>query len=929
MNLLNNFINIFKINFPMKGNLINNQIFFINKWKKKNIFKIIKKKFIKLPKFILHDGPPYANGKIHIGHALNKILKDIIIKFKNLNFFYAPFILGWDCHGIPIEIEIKKKYGKIKNKIKREKIIRKYVKKQIKNQKKDFINLGIICNTKYYKTMDYNNQSKELEIFGKILKNGYIYNDLKPVPWCFKCKSCLSDSEINYKNVKCKSLFFGFLFYKNKVIKNIFKIKNLNKYNLYIISYTTNPWTIISNQYLNINTNYLYSIIKYKIKNKILFFILENNLINNFLNNKKYKIISKVLGKELEYQLYIHPFANINKFYNRKSKILLSNKVNNKIGTGIVHLSPSNGYDDYIIYKKYNFKNKNIFKLINKKGFFKNKIPIFKNIFFKKSNNIIFNILKKENMFFYIKNIKHENIFCWRHKTTIIYFLTSQWFINMNKIIKKKSLKQLIFNKLKKINFIQKKNKKYFKKLINKRPDWNISRQRKWGVPITLFINKYNKIHNNTFIFLKIIIKKIKKFGINIWNNINLKNNKYKKCNDILDVWFDSGVTHYTILKNSYKNILKFPADLYLEGIDQLRGWFQSSLITSIAYNNSIPYKNLITHGFVIDKNKKKMSKSIGNTITPNNIINKYGTEIFRLWISSIDYNNEILFSNKVFKNIIEYYRKIRNNIRFMLLNIIDFIPNKHYIKFKDMIYIDKYEFIKLYILQNKIIKLYEKYKFNNIIYIILLYISEELNKFYFDILKDRLYTNEINSINRRSAQTLIWQITYTIIILLSPIISFTSEESWIYFINKNIYKINNKTLFTIKYNKIKNIKKKKKILYIFNILKKIKNSLNKKIELFRKNKKIKTNLQLIINLNLNKKIYNIINIIKKELNFFFVISKLIINKNNKNFFKIFLIKKKKCLRCWNYNININNIKKICNICIKNLFYKSIKRLYI
>ncbi|WP_339044940.1 isoleucine--tRNA ligase [Candidatus Zinderia endosymbiont of Aphrophora alni] len=937
-------INIKKTNFPMRGNLLKLEIEILNKWKKDNIYKKIREKFKDKLEFILHDGPPYANGPIHIGHAVNKILKDFIIKSNCMLGYNAKYIPGWDCHGMPIEIQIEKKFGK---NISIKKVLteaRKYAEKQIKKQKLDFIRLGIIGDWKnIYKTMNFKNEAEELRIFRKLLKNGYIYHGLKPVYWCFDCKSALAEAEIEYKIKKCISLYVGFPFFEHIKLAKLFNLKKLSTKNGFIIIWTTTPWSLISNQALSLNPNLNYSLIEIKIKKKILI-ILAEDLIENFLRkiNLNGKIISTIKGKKLKLINFKHPFYKFDNFFNRLSPIFLDKNITKDNGTGIVHLAPAYGVEDYNLCKKNNIKDFNILDFITDSGNFKINISFLKKKNIWESIDIICLKLKESESLFKIEKFKHKYMYCWRHNTPVIYKTTLQWFASMDILIKnnKKTLREKAISSIKNITFFPKKGKNIFKNMIINRPDWTLSRQRQWGVPIALFYHyKTGELHPKTDKILKKIANKIEKYGIEIWHKIDLqkiineKNSiKYIKSKDTLDVWFDSGTTHKTVLRGSHKKYLKFPSDICVEGIDQFRGWFNTSLLTSLMLDNKIPYKSLLVHGFVVDKNGKKMSKSNGNVISPKDIIDTYGAEILRLWVASVNYSNELSISKDILNRVIEIYRRIRNTIRFLLSNIEDFDNKKDSILIEKMLEIDKYAIIKLNILQKNILKYYSLYKFYLIIHNIQKYCSEELGSFYLDIIKDRLYTNAINSLSRRSAQTAIWHITKTILCLISPILSFTADEAWNYFNNK---KENKETIFIETYHVLPKILNSKEILKKFLILKKIKNNIIKKIEENRISKKIGSTLEVKVKLKVKKKKYFLLKSFGKDLKFAFIISSIKIEKildKEKESIEINLSKYKKCERCWHYckNVGLNNKHKtLCKRCIINLFKKGEKRLFI
>ncbi|NIG99100.1 MAG: isoleucine--tRNA ligase [Buchnera aphidicola (Periphyllus acericola)] len=924
-------------NFSMRGNLPLKEKEILIEWKKKNIYKSIINSKKKLKKFIINDGPPYANGNIHIGHALNKILKDIIIKFKNLSGYYVPFIPCWDCHGLPIEHSIEKKYKKKFKNFSKKKIrekCRKYALNQVKNQKKDFIRLGILADWKNpLLTMDYKNQSNIIKILLKILKKKYLYQGLKPIHWCIECQSSLAEAEVEYKEKTSESIYFSLKSIEKKKILQIFNInKNIIiQKKIYLIVWTTTPWTLPASQAISINPNFIYKLIDTKKK----IFIIEESRTNEILkiiNIKKYKILSSIKGNKLENSKFYHPFLN------NKLEIILSNHVVSDVGTGIVHTAPAHGQEDYIACKKYNISPKNF---IDSFGNYKKKIHKKlnnKNIF--NINLIIINLLKKNNSLLKKNAIKHSYPYCWRHKTPVIFRSTNQWFINLNR----KKFKEKTIKIIKKVSWIPKWTKENMVSLVDKRPDWCISRQRSWGVPLPFFIHKKTKkLHKNTKIFLKKIIKLIKKNGIEEWWKIDknklLKNDSknYKKSKDILDVWFESGCMYTSSIYKKNKNQKKI-SNLYIEGSDQHRGWFMSSLIISSLLQKTSPYKKVITHGFTIDKDGKKMSKSIGNTISPNSIIKKYGADILRLWVASSNYSKDISISEKILKQTANSYRKIRNTARFFLGNIYDFNPKKNSIK-KKMLQIDVWAIKKAFKIQKKIINSYKKYQFHKVIKLILNFCFIDMSSIYLDIIKDRLYTSSKNGINRRSCQTTIFTILQMLNIWIFPIIPFTSYEIW-----KNIpNKKKSIDIFKKRWFKKKFSYSEKKYIGNKNWKKifKIKNEINRLIEKKKEKKEIKNSLKISLTIFLKKKLFKTLKVLEKELKYIFLTSECFIKKFSKapenlktnKFIKnikiqLKLNKGKKCKRCWNYFKKKNESELICKKCLSNILGKEINRVF-
>lgn len=929
-------LNLPKTKFSMKANLSVKEPKILYNWHQNNIYELIRKKKKEKKIFFLHDGPPYANGNIHIGHAVNKILKDIIIKSKNMSGFDAPYIPSWDCHGLPIEqkveeiIEIQKKDINIAE---FQKKCRKYAKKQVKKQKEDFIRLGIIGDwEKSNLTMDFKNEANIIRTLSKIIKKKYLYRDFKPVHWCLKCHSSLSDAEIEYFEKKSDSVFVAM---KNNQenFKKIFNIQISNNKDICLPIWTTTPWTLPSSQAIAIHPDFEYQLIETEKYN----FILEKKLVDKVLNLFKinhWKILTSFLGKKIEGIKFSHPFLS------RKVPVILGEHVTNESGTGAVHTSPDHGQDDYLVAQKYNIKTLN---LINSKGFYKkNTHPKLDGINIFQANKIIINLLIENNCLLKYKTLKHSYPYCWRHKTPVIFRATPQWFIKINKTLRKKTLE-----KIEKVLWIPEWGKSRISEMIKKRPDWCISRQRRWGVPMSILIDKKTKeIHPKNFFIMEKIAQKVELEGIEAWWNINLKSiihekhHEYYQIFDILDVWFESGNTHTTI-KYHNKKYSKNSADMFLEGSDQHRGWFMSSLIISMLINKKAPYSEVLTHGFVVDGKGEKMSKSIGNTISPNDIVNTLGADVLRLWVASSNYSNDISISQEILKNTSDIYRRIRNTIRFMLANIYDFDPEIHVVPNEKMIFLDTWIIHQAKKTQEDIIRSYSKYNFHAVIQRLMYFCSIEMGSFYLDIIKDRQYTLKKDSLARRSCQTAIYYIIHAFVRWIAPILSFTANETWDFLPGqKSQYVFTEEwsdKLFYLKSNNIFNND-------FWNQLISIKNEVNKFLEEEIKNYNIKNSLEASITLYISSKIRDKLKILGDELKFLFLTSHVMIKSydaapkyakksNIISELKVSLkkVKENKCPRCWHYNITVKNTQnsKICTRCISNTVGNGEKRLFI
>lgn len=939
-------LNLPKTNFSMKANLIKKEPEMLKNWKKNNLYKLINMSQKTIERnFFLHDGPPYANGKIHIGHAVNKILKDIILKFQRMSGFHAPFIPCWDCHGLPIEQKIEKKIKNSENinKEKFRKLCLNYTKKQIKQQKKDFIRLGILADWDHAScTMDYINEANTIKTLLNILKKGYIFKDFKPIYWCLSCQSALAEAEIDYDSKKSTGIYIKYnlldstQFFK-KINYNYKKLSTAYK-KISIIIFTTTPWTLPSSQALAVNVNFQYQLIKtdatYYICNvKLTKFVMEK------INIKKWKKIIVFSGKILENLNTLHPFLHVT------IPIIASNHVTDILGTGIVHMSPDHGLEDFIACKKYNIHPINI---VTSKGYYKlrsypqlNKKHIFNN------ESSIIEILKNHKNLLFLENIIHTYPYCWRHKKPVILRATPQWFIKTSE----KSWLKNLSKKIEKISWLPTWSKEKMKIMLKNRPDWCISRQRTWGVPIPFFIHKKTgELHPDTESILKKIIKKVKKYGSEIWWKLDLKdilkkedNHQYEKVTDTLDVWFESGSNHQLkIYKYNVINKKNNVADLYLEGSDQHRGWFMASLIISMITKKQVPYKSVLTHGFVVDQNRKKMSKSLDNNITPQDIIKLWGADILRLWVAYTNYTTEISISNTVLQQISDHYRRIRNTIRFLFSNIFDFNETKNIVSYKKMLFIDQWILKKTYQTQLKIIKCYNIYNFHDVVQKIIYFCSIELGSRYLDIIKDRQYTMNKNSIARRSSQTTIYYILQSLVRWISPILSFTSEEIW------NQLKNNEEKFIFLSrwFKKIKNMPLCKKFTEFF--WKKIfliRNEINKMLEKEKNRKCIKNSLETKIVLYIKNNLLNMLSPICLELKYIFSVSQVRLshykfapkNAKKSKIIKKFKVKLQKihglkCQRCWNYIENTSNFinkQYICIRCVHNIQGKEENRLFV
>ncbi len=768
-----------KTKFPMKGNLANKvepQI--IKFWKENDILKKHSEEKGR-KKYILHDGPPYANGQIHIGHALNKILKDFIIKSKSMSGYHAPYIPGWDCHGLPIEHQTDKKLGKKKRELTKteyRKICREYAANFVGIQRDEFKRLGVFGRwEKPYLTMDQSYEAAIVRQFGEFVKNGSVYKGFKPIHWCTSCCTALAEAEVEYAEHTSPSITVGF-----PIEGSLDTLKDKTNKPVYLAIWTTTPWTLPANMAVALHEDFDY--IAIELEDGV--YIVAKELKEAFLEetqNTAIKTLATIKGKDLEGLNCKHPFLD------RKSKVVLAAHVTADGGTGCVHIAPGHGKEDYDTGIKYGL---DIVCPVDKHGkFIEGTTEEIDGLNIHKANPIIIEILKQNGKLLSSKNISHSYPHCWRCKKPVIFRATSQWFISMEK----NDLRKRAVEEIKNVQWIPSWGIDRILSMVENRPDWCISRQRSWGVPITAFYcNQCGSILTETKV-IDHVANKIEKDGIEVWFTSNTKellpeNISCSKCQstsftkeeDILDVWFDSGSSHDAVLEGEADHV--WPADLYLEGSDQHRGWFQSSLLIGVGAKGAAPFKNVLTHGFVVDNKGEKMSKSKGNVISPQEIVNKYGADTLRLWVCSEDYRDDVKISNEIISRLTESYRRIRNTCRFLLGNLKDmdeFNQETDSVAYKDMQEIDKYALNRLFMVDKKIRTAYETFEFHVIYHTLHNFCNIELSSFYLDILKDRLYTSGKKSQDRLSALTVLWEILHRLTCFMAPVLSFTAEEIW------------------------------------------------------------------------------------------------------------------------------------------------------
>ena len=920
-------LNLPKTELAMKANLPSKEPKMLKHWEDIDLNQKIKEARSGRDKFILHDGPPYANGEIHTGHAVNKVLKDMVVKSQTLSGKYAPYVPGWDCHGLPIELNVEKKVGKVGQKVTASEFreaCRKYATSQIDIQKKDFKRLGIIGDwDKPYVTMDYEFEANIVRSLGKVIHHGHLQRGDKPVHWCVDCKSALAEAEVEYQDKVSISIDFIFPIDDPK-IADIFSCKVDSS--VFVASWTTTPWTLPGNLALTINEELTYELISIELegsKNIIVAKDLVEQTMER-INCKEFKVLGSTEGKNLLGLKAKHPYLS------RDSVILSGEHVTTETGTGIVHTAPGHGLEDYSVAMENGLE---VLSPVKGNGTFSDEVEHLAGMFVFKSNEKVIEILEENGVLLAKADYEHSYPHCWRHKTPLMFRATPQWFIRMesNELLSK------AFSSIDDIQWEPKWGKARMASMLEGRPDWCISRQRSWGVPITLLVNdETGDLHPDMETIIEKVATLIEEGGMQAWHDVEISDltndcENYYKVTDCLDVWFDSGVTHACVLNSNDE--LHFPADLYLEGSDQHRGWFQSSLLTSMAINGEPPYKAVLTHGFVVDDQGIKMSKSIGNTISPQKVWDTMGADVLRAWIASTDYTKEIVLSDDILKRTSDSYRRIRNTIRFLLGNLSDFQAEDAVDK-EQLTELDKWMILSTKNLQNEIKEDYENFHFHQAFQKIHNFCANDLGGFYLDILKDRLYTAKTDSDARRSSQTALSNILQALLRWISPVLSFTAEEAWL------LMKEDEDSVHLLEwfedwhdFGDLKITDEEwKQVL-------EIRSEVNKHIEEARNKEIIGSALDADLELCCDADTKKLLDKFGDELRFIFITSDAKVNLSeegkdtNLEGLRINVSKtdNQKCVRCWHSRPEVGQIKEhesICQRCYENVEGEGELRLY-
>ena len=919
-------LNLPQTDFPMKANLVKKEPEVLGKWEKENLYESIRKQNSDKPKYVFHDGPPYANGHIHMGHALNKILKDIVVKVMSMKGYDAGFIPGWDCHGLPIEHQVGKELkGKDVSKSEIRKLCREYANKFVEIQKEEFKRLGVFADwNNPYLTMDYSYEATIVRELGKFFHAGKVYKGLKPVHWCTNCKTALAEAEVEHANHTSSSIYVKF-----PVSSGVSaQLNGLDEDKSYFVIWTTTPWTLPANLAICLHPDFQYVCFqangeKYVVAKELLPKLLEEWGIT------EHEILGECAGKDLENIICRHPFID------RDSRVILGEHVTLEQGTGCVHTAPGHGQEDYVVGQKYGL---DTYNPVNDGGVFIPSVEHFAGMFIEKANPEIIKKLSDDGNMILESKLEHSYPHCWRCRKPVIFRATPQWFISMDKDqMREKALKSI-----EQTRWIPAWGKERIYSMVENRPDWCISRQRAWGVPITIFTCKKCEAPLKSEEIFDRIANMVEEKGADFWFETDAKeiltpgtkcpcgSGEFDKVQDILDVWFDSGVSHAAVIEN--KNDLHWPTDLYLEGSDQHRGWFHSSLLESVGTRGRAPYKTVLTHGYVVDGKGRKMSKSAGNVMPPQKIIDQYGAEILRLWVASENYREDIRVSQEILKRLTDSYRKVRNTFRFMLGNCSDFDPEKDKLDFDQMMEIDQYVLYRFKQVSNKIIKAYESFEFHVFYHTFANFCVVDLSAFYLDILKDRLYTYPKNSPGRRSSQTAMYELLIGMTRLIAPVLSFTADELWSYIPNANSKE---STVHLSQFSELSDISFSDEQAAKWENISALKSEVSKALELRRQEKVIGHSLDALVRVVLPPSMKLELKAEIPDLKYIFIVSVVEVVESLDSTDNVYIsdiieglqveafsAPGIKCERCWNYFSNINEEsehKTICPRCIDNL----------
>jgi isoleucyl-tRNA synthetase len=932
-------LNLPETAFPMRGNLSQREPNMLKQWYADGLYEKIREAKKGKPQFNLHDGPPYANGNIHIGHALNKILKDIIVKSKTLDGFDAPYVPGWDCHGLPIELVVEKKVGKPGRKVSEAEFrqrCRDYAQTQVEGQKADFKRLGILGDWENpYRTMDFSSEANIIRALGKVVESGHLRKGFKPVHWCTDCGSALAEAEVEYKDKISPAIDVNFPFVDIERVADIFSVEQsvFENASQGVVIWTTTPWTLPANRAVTLHPELPYALVQINATGALL--VLAEDLIESCMQRygiDDFRVLACIEGAKLERVSVKHPFLDLH------VPLILGEHVTTESGTGCVHTAPAHGVDDFNVGKLYNLE---VYNPVGANGVYIEGTPHVAGMHVFKANDTVIELVKQQGNLMLNVPYEHSYPHCWRHKTPIIFRATPQWFISMDE----QGLRQASLEQIKQTQWVPAWGEERINKMVEGRPDWCISRQRTWGVPMPLFVNKQTgALHPNTTDIIESVAREVEKAGIQAWWDLSDETllgddaNNYDRVTDTLDVWFDSGVTHYFV--TDCREALSSPADLYLEGSDQHRGWFMSSLMSSTAMHGKAPYKAVLTHGFTVDANGKKMSKSLGNVIAPQEVTNKLGADILRFWVASTDYRGEMTVSNDILKRAADGYRRVRNTARFLLSNLNGFEPQKDSVSFDTLVELDKWVIARTQHMQKIITKAYSDYDMLGVSQSLMQFCSIDLGSFYLDIIKDRQYTAKADGHARRSCQTALYHIAECLVRWMAPVTSFTAQEIW-----EAMPGERDKYVFTDTwYTGLDNINLQRTLDdNLWDSVMQVKTAVNTALEKARNEKRIGSSLEAAVSLYVNEERYAALSQLEGELRFVLITSGARLarlaeapaNAQRTEVEGLSLVVETstdiKCVRCWHHREDVGTSDahpELCGRCIVNVDGEGERRKY-
>jgi isoleucyl-tRNA synthetase len=918
--------------FPMRGDLPKREPGWVKEWDEQGLYKRLREARHGAPKFVLHDGPPYANGQLHMGHAVNKVLKDMITKARQLKGFDALYVPGWDCHGLPIENQIEKTFGRGLPRDEVQAKSRAYATEQIAQQMVDFKRLGVLGDWEHpYRTMDFGNEAGEIRALKRVMERGFAYRGLKPVYWCFDCGSSLAEFEIEYADKTSHTVDVAFLAAEPNKLAAAFGLPSLDK-DAFVLIWTTTAWTIPANQALNLNPTLEYSLVDTERGLLLLASALVEKCLGRY--GLEGSVIATTLGEKLAGLNFKHPLAHVDPGYDRLSPVYLADYATAEDGTGIVHSSPAYGLEDFNSCRAHGLALDDILNPVQGNGAYDTSLPLFGGLNIWKAAPLITNALRDAGRLFATDKLVHSYPHCWRHKSPVIYRAAAQWFVRMDEgegVFTKdkapKTLRQTALDAIDATSFYPENGRARLRDMIANRPDWCISRQRSWGVPLPFFLHKDSgELHPDTLAFVDRAAVIVERSGIEAWSKLDpaewlgAEAANYTKSTDILDVWFDSGSTFFHVLRGSHeggRHESGPEADLYLEGHDQHRGWFHSSLLIACALEGRAPYRGLLTHGFTVDSQGRKMSKSLKNGIEPQEVSNKLGAEIIRLWVAASDYSGDIAGDDKILARVVDSYRRIRNTLRFLLANTSDFDASKDAVPLSEMLEIDRYALARASDFQAEVLAHYEVYEFHPVVAKLQVYCSEDLGAFYLDILKDRLYTAAPKSLARRSAQTALWHITHAMLRWMAPFLSFTAEEAWKVFAAGQ-----SPSIFTEVYSDT-SAWADEALLAKWGRIREVRDLANKEIEALRAAGQVGSSLQASLSITAGAADHALLASLGDDLRFVTITSVARLLLGDELSISVTPSTAQKCERCWHYRDDVGsdeNHPTICGRCTSNLF---------